>query len=319
MKETIKPLIIEIQKYFKTFAPQNIDGDFKIAELKDIDNFEFSAKQPLFSFKKFLIPECEEIIKYQRNKEVSEYKNNKIAVLGAGLQDLKYILLYDLAFKNDPIYQARRKNILVIAHNLVPGPEKNFARMEFQEDSLKSFPYDIFTILKGEEAEFVAGSKAGKNILEKISLPFRDLSWREIVIPKKMPEIPAKIQAKLFAEENLSVWDKLNDRCIRCGKCSVVCPTCFCFRIDDKPDLKKGEGSRQRCWDSCFFDEFHEVAGGHDFKPEIKNRIHFWYYHKFARIPKEFNMTGCVGCKRCHTVCPADIDIQKVLDSIINN
>lgn len=322
MEESIKELIKKIGEEYRLFAPQKIGDDFVIAELKNPRAWQPNRQQSLFSFKKFFIPECEVLTEYEKTKQKETKDEEKTSLIGLNLLDLKYVLLYDLVFANDNNYQQRRQNIFILAHNQVPPPEENFTRKEFGEKDLMDFSYDIFLILDEDNptnAKFVAGSKKGKEILKQCNLEHQDLAWREAHPPQQLGDVPAKIQRKLLFPHNEKPWEELNERCIRCGKCTIVCPTCFCFRLDDKPALKNGGGARQRCWDSCFFDEFHEIAGGHDFNPEIKNRIHFWYYHKFVRIPKEFNMTGCVGCKRCHRVCPAGIDIQEIIKGILES
>ena len=320
MEEPIKKLLEKIAEEYRLFAPQEIEDGFAIAELENLAAWRPSDRQPLFSFKKFFVPACETLMKYEGAKQEETANKEKIGLVGLNLLDLKYVLLYDLVFANDSNYQQRRQNIFIVAHNQVPPPEENFTHKEFGEEDLMNFSYDVFLVFgkdSQKDALFVAGSKKGKEVLERCNLEYKDLAWREAHQPQKLEEIPAKIQRRLMFPHNEKVWEELNERCLRCGKCTIACPTCFCFRLDDKPELEKGTGERQRCWDSCFFDEFHEVTGGNDFNPEIKNRIHFWYYHKFARIPKEFNMTGCVGCKRCHRVCPAGIDIQEVIKKIL--
>jgi len=319
MNTLLKPLINELQKRSEIFAPQKTEEGFAIEKLENPENFEFTAQQPLFSFKKFFVPERETLIEYAGTKQREARDENKnISLLGLNILDLKYVLLYDLVFAKDTNYQKRRQNIFIVAHNLAPDKENNFTERKFDEEVLRDYPYDIFVILDHKtQPGLTAGSKKGREILEYLGLEHRDLSWRQIKKPALLPPHPEKIRQKLMAQKNEKLWEELNERCLRCGKCTMVCPTCFCFRIDDKPALGGQTGERQRCWDSCFFDEFHEVTGGHDFHPAIKNRIFFWYFHKFARIPKEFNLTGCVGCKRCFKVCPANIDIEKVLDAIL--
>ena len=112
-------------------------------------------------------------------------------------------------------------------------------------------------------------------------------------------------------------------KCIECGKCSLVCPTCFCYEVFDQPELEKNTGTRQRRWSSCFYADFSEVAGPESdkMKPKFlkntKHRIRFWYEHKFVRCPDQFSVSGCVGCGRCSKVCPVGIDIKKVLQEIL--
>ncbi|PJE59885.1 MAG: hypothetical protein COU85_01245, partial [Candidatus Portnoybacteria bacterium CG10_big_fil_rev_8_21_14_0_10_44_7] len=237
MQKTVKTLIAEVQKKRPVFAPQEIAGGLVIAKLKNPDNFIVRPQHPLFSFKKFFVPAKETLLFYNHNRQKMPRPGKKIALAGLGLQDLKYVLLYDLVFQNDPLYQQRRKSIFLIAHNQTPGPESNFAHMEFSENALKEFPYDIFLILEKGDVRFAAGSLAGKKILRKINQPFADFSRHQVFRPAVLPEIPQKIQQKMLAAENLPIWEELNKKCLRCGKCSVVCPTCFCFRLDDQPAL----------------------------------------------------------------------------------
>lgn len=319
MHKHLKPLFREIKKEYKFFGPVKNNREVIIQEIVDPDNYEFTQKQPLFSFKKFFLPSDEPLFDYDNFRIQKGGHEEKIALLGANILDLKYILLYDLVFAQDQNYQRRRQNLLILAHNLVPESQENFTHRQFDESVLMQNSYDIFFVFNGnQKVDLVAGSKKGKAILEDFKIPFRDLAWRQIRKPAFFEGIPQKIQQNLLAEKNQKVWEELNERCLRCGKCTLVCPTCFCFRLDDQPNLEEQTGQRKRCWDSCFFDEFHEVGGGHDFQPAIANRIHFWYFHKFARIPKEFNMTGCVGCKRCFRVCPAGIDIEETIKKLLS-
>lgn len=108
------------------------------------------------------------------------------------------------------------------------------------------------------------------------------------------------------------IWQDLGKRCIECSRCTIVCPTCFCFRFEDE-----SSGKRKRVTDSCFFQDFSEVAGKHKFLNFTAVRIYFWYYHKFVRIPEEYNLHGCVECGKCTKNCPVGIDIEKVLNKIL--
>ena len=109
------------------------------------------------------------------------------------------------------------------------------------------------------------------------------------------------------------IWRDLAKKCIECGQCTQVCPTCFCFRFEHN-----SSGECNRIADSCFFHDFSEVAGEHKFLDSTAKRLYFWYYHKFVRIPDEYNLPGCVMCQRCTKTCPAGINIKKVLNKILN-
>ena len=110
------------------------------------------------------------------------------------------------------------------------------------------------------------------------------------------------------------LWDELDKICIACGKCSQVCPTCFCFDFEDEP--LKDSIIRKRVCSNCFHPEFTEISGGTNYTKSVKEKLKFWYEHKFVRIPHEYKVPGCVGCNRCSNVCPVLININKNLSEL---
>lgn len=125
---------------------------------------------------------------------------------------------------------------------------------------------------------------------------------------------------------NDPIWDDLAKICLGCGICSYVCPLCYCTNLNDKIDLDNSQcssscslckGSRSRIWDSCLLDHFSQVAGKHNFRAKLRDRIYNWYQHKFVRFPKEYGQVGCTSCGRCIKYCPAKINYRKVLEEVL--
>lgn len=312
---------------YQVFAPQEEEKQIIIKEITDAKTAALTSQLSFYPWKKILVPDEEILFNYQ-NKELTAQMDvapKKIALLGINILDLRAILLYDAVFCNDPYYQARRENSLIIGYGfktiLADGEER-----KIDETELKNLPFDIFL---DESLNIFAGTKRGKEILEKTDCS--DYKFIEFAGHKYNKFLEDKMNLrrdKLKNKHNQKIWDELGKICIECGKCTIACPTCFCFRIDDQPKLscsQKSEtgqmGDRKRCWDSCYYQEFSEVAGSSQadkpkFLKTTAQKIHFWYYHKFARIPDEHNMMGCVGCHRCHAVCPVGINIEEIMKQV---
>jgi ferredoxin len=110
-------------------------------------------------------------------------------------------------------------------------------------------------------------------------------------------------------------WDNVAKRCLMCGNCTMVCPTCFCAAVEDITDLSGEEAERMQRWDSCFTMDFSRVAGG-NFRITPKSRYRQWLTHKFSSWVDQFGTFGCVGCGRCITWCPVGIDVTAEINSI---
>jgi len=109
-------------------------------------------------------------------------------------------------------------------------------------------------------------------------------------------------------------WKRVSDPCIGCGICTFLCPTCFCFDINDIGDRKKGQ--RIRVWDTCQFPEYSIHASGHNPRPTKSERQRQRFYHKYKYSIDNQQMIGCVGCSRCINLCPVNIDIVEVIDGV---
>ena len=111
-----------------------------------------------------------------------------------------------------------------------------------------------------------------------------------------------------------SRWEDVAKRCLACGNCTAVCPTCFCANFQDTTDLT-GAVQRQRSWASCL-DLAHSYVHGGPVRPSIKARYRQWATHKFSWWWDQFGTSGCVGCGRCITWCPANIDITEEIAAL---
>ncbi|MFA6215390.1 MAG: 4Fe-4S dicluster domain-containing protein [Patescibacteria group bacterium] len=304
------------------WAPQKINGELVFDTVFRPKDVVLTADLPLHSFKRVLVPPAEALFDYQNGKLKPGIKAPAQVIFGLTIPDLKAVTFLDQVFAKDNYFQERMKKALVIGHSLVPKAGYQFFIQHFTEDILEHLKFDIFLAVQKDSFIVYTGSKDGQKVLDD----FGDKSYQHIEyvgpIREEGPDAQMlKIKEKFY--ENPEIWQELGRRCIECGKCTLVCPTCFCFDIFDQPGLKASGGQRCRAWATCFYADFSEVAGVEidrkkpKFLPTTADRIRFWYEHKFVRCPKEFSLAGCVGCGRCTKVCPVGIDIKETLQKIL--
>ena len=118
------------------------------------------------------------------------------------------------------------------------------------------------------------------------------------------------IKDVLYAAAEHPRWDEVASRCLSCGDCTMVCPTCFCTSVEDRTSLAGEDVERWRVWDSCFTSGHSYLHGG-SVHAGIPSRYRQWMTHKLASWQDQFGTSGCVGCGRCIAWCPVGIDITE--------
>ncbi|MFH1193667.1 MAG: 4Fe-4S dicluster domain-containing protein [bacterium] len=310
---------------YQIFGPKERDGELHILELQSVPEAENLSRVPdspasrtaekPFGFvapadaagrpyKYFFTPIRETLYKYEKGKlNAPRVKEEKRAFFGMGLFDCKALELYDKVFEDDFYYQQNRKNTFIIGYSSVPLEK---IKTPFFEINLESAVFDIFI----EKDKFFARSKKGEEILKKCGIKYKLVKY----VPHKPDKKVLAIKKAMEASAESKMWDELGEICLACGKCTLACPTCFCFDFESKIGP---ECQTERCTGNCFYDDFSRLAGGHKFLNNPKEKIRFWYYHKFVRLPKDYGLPGCVDCGRCTAVCPVGINIQKNIERLL--
>ncbi|MEU8849495.1 4Fe-4S dicluster domain-containing protein [Streptomyces sp. NPDC048564] len=162
------------------------------------------------------------------------------------------------------------------------------------------------------------GSEAGAELLEQLPRRAADADTeataRTVVdaardrMGRALP--PVDLRALMGASLEAERWDDVAARCLTCGNCTMVCPTCFCTTTEEVTDLTGDHTERWQRWDSCFDLDFSYLHGG-PVRSSGRGRYRQWLTHKLSTWHDQFDTTGCVGCGRCITWCPAGIDITE--------
>lgn len=290
-------------------APVKTPKGIFIKEVGEEKRVDYSGKCPHDSWKRLFYPTKETLFadKVGRFSEAKS-KYPRVVLWGINIIDLKALNLFDLMFKDDPYYIERRKNVLVVGFS--PKPLRDYQNFSFKinVDILEHTNYDLF-ILKKDGFKLYSASETADKILKKARITPDVLISPEEVVQKD--EVVQKLQTLVGKSQDHPVWKTLNDRCIACGKCSIACPTCYCFDLIDTAEAKGA--TRERVWGDCFYSEFTRIAGNYIFLKNPGEKLFFWYTHKFSRFPAQTGYPGCVGCRRCYEVCPVFIDIEETL------
>jgi ferredoxin len=249
----------------------------------------------------------------------------RYAFLGVRSCDLHAVAIQDRVFLRDRFvdddYEARRRPAFFVAVNCSRAGGTCFcASMGTGPEVTGGHDLALTELLDADGHRFLvdAGTPRGAELLAE--LPHRPASDAERDAARAAVERTRAsmgrtldttgIRELLQANAEHPRWDDVAERCLSCGNCTLVCPTCFCSSTEDRTDLAGAEAEHVRVWDSCFTLEHSYVHGG-SVRRSGRSRYRQWMTHKLSTWIDQFGSSGCVGCGRCITWCPVAIDITE--------
>jgi ferredoxin len=287
------------------------------------------------SVKRFLFPPTLAIWRARRatdgTLEVTEPPAPpRYAFLGVRSCDLHAVAVQDRVFMGDghtdEDYAARRRDAFFVAVNCARAGGTCFCTsMGTGPRVTGGFDLVLTELLDGDGHRFLVepGSEQGEELLAE--LPARPPEPHELAAPAEQAERTAASMGRSLDTDGIREllhdnaehprWAEVADRCLSCGNCTMVCPTCFCSTAEDVTDLAGEEAQHTRLWDSCFTMEHSYVHGG-SVRGTTRSRYRQWMTHKLASWIDQFGTSGCVGCGRCITWCPVAIDITEEVAAI---
>jgi sulfhydrogenase subunit beta (sulfur reductase) len=309
-------------------------GTFRLKKREDQALFAYGVGQQ--SWKQFLFPPHQQL--WQAAREGSGFQIKppsgevpKFAFIGVHACDLHALEVQDRVFLQgryvDPVYRARREQALVVAVNCAGRVCGTGFCVSMGTGPRATAGFDLaFTEVLESGRHFLVteiGTARGAEIFREA--PHRSAAPEELEAAARLAEDTARhlgreldttgIKELLYGNYEHPRWDDVAGRCLTCGNCTLVCPTCFCHTMEDVTDLTGAVAERRRRLDVCFTVDYSYIHGG-SIRATPRSRYRQWLTHKLATWIDQFGCSGCVGCGRCITWCPVAIDITEEVRAI---
>jgi formate hydrogenlyase subunit 6/NADH:ubiquinone oxidoreductase subunit I len=327
-KDSLEKLFDILKQNSKTiYAPFTRNGKITFKTAENFAAITTGYIQTTESSKDIAFPRVEKLLDYSKNKEGMSVKGidfdeiPEVIVWGvrpcdaAGVGELSSIFNWDY---KDEIYNNRLAKVIVFGFSCNKADDYCFCTSVGGNPGNANGSDILFTKL-GEDGDYLAEiiTEKGQLIVSLASDLFEESEITEK--EKFLADVPVRfdheeIRSKLDKFFESPEWIDQSLRCLGCGACAYVCPTCACFDIQDEAHGKKG--SRVRCWDSCGFSHFTLHTSGHNPRDVQSQRWRQRIMHKFSYMPERLSVYGCTGCGRCSRACPVDMNILENLISI---
>ncbi len=329
-KDELIKLLADLSGDCQVFAPTLQNDSLVIEQINSAEEIALNASNTKKSVKGVLFPQRERLLSYDllKPEEMTEppFPDKQRVVFGIRPCDAKSLLVFDHVFNSkeypDPYYLNKRDNTLVISIGCNAPAGTCFCTATgggpFSTDGSDILLYET------KDAYIAQGlTEKGAAFLDD-NTAFIDADDSCAQVKEEMAAasneaIKSNLQTQSIKEKldkgfHDDVWDTLHEKCIGCGTCTYLCPTCHCFDIVDETTGETGE--RLRIWDSCMYPNFTLHASGGNPRSSGKQRMRQRVMHKFKYFVDNNDMIACTGCGRCIKHCPVNLDIREVLDKI---
>lgn len=328
----------ELATEHKVLAPR-YEGDALLFRRYDSEKGICLDRQATASPKKSVFPQSEELLNftYKKNPEdsskvvietIENIPEGSTVVFGCRPCDARGFTMFDRVYlegKNKDIYyQARRENTCFITLACEKGETTCFCNWlgsgpaDTSGSDVLMTPVSDGYFLQGvsEKGEKLLSSKLLSDGSGKIqeAEKFQETAEKSLSAAPDLSNTPKKL-LELF--DNMDFWDQVSSKCLSCGACTYLCPTCYCFNITDEEC--GNTGARIRSWDNCMSATFTAEASGHNPRLSKAHRLKNRVGHKFSYYPDLHDgVISCCGCGRCIKSCPAGVDIREIVLKAVN-
>lgn len=305
------------------YVPKEVSGVLKFAPYVSGDEMRLDVVNTTLPPKDLLFPQCQKMYHYGVDSTDKMFIDPIIesadqVLFGARSCDMRSIECLDDVFFTkgyvDEYYQAKRDRLTTIAIGCQQPGETCFCD-SMGVDPNRTPAADIQLRDLGDSYDVEVQTEKGQAIADALSGILEDGSGEAADVQCTLKVDSTDLKDRMaYHSGNDGFWDALSIKCLNCGTCTYLCPTCYCFDIDQENRFK--EGVRFRCWDSCMFSEYTEMAGGHNPRPSKTDRVRNRFMHKLSYFEDRYGKMLCVGCGRCVEKCPVALDITVLIDKV---
>lgn len=321
-KENMDTIFASMSESYDIFAPKVFEGEacfsdqdnIRYGKVTSLDEIEFGQKSE-YSFKEVLLSIQENLFYFTEDQVTIPKISDKGILIFLRSCDLCAVKRLDQIYLQNGPEDFYYKRIREKAKFILMGCEET-CKSGFcvSMGTNKAENYDLYLKVDAADGKVLVDCKD-----ETLTGYFADAQAAQVE-PDYVTEnvekvtLPKKLSAETFKNP---IWEEYGSRCIGCGRCNFVCPTCTCFTMQDiyyQENAKVGE--RRRVWASCQVDGYTDMAGGHAFRKSQGERMRFKVMHKIYDFEKRFGYTMCVGCGRCDDVCPEYISYSNCVNRL---
>lgn len=320
-KDKLPELLNAWAREARIFVPQEQDGVRNYLPWDGKGELALGVANTLEPPKDLLFPRTETMFNYELSGEGARLEearpgDEKQVVVGIRSCDARSLAIMDDVFLTkgyeDAYYKQRRNNTAFVGLACTESQPTCFCT-SFGIDPGRAEGVDVqmWPVEDGYLLEAVTDK--GKELLEQAKTVLADAGEEKVPEAAK-PGLSVDVEGvteKLQKMFEHPYWSEVCRKCLGCGACTYLCPTCHCFDI--QRENRGNSGYEFRCWDSCMFSEYTRMAGGHQPRPSKKERLRNRFLHKLQYFPERYGKFACVGCGRCLDRCPVNMDITGVI------
>ena len=328
-KEDLREFLESSEQFGELWGPVHKGKVYVYDKIDHFSNLILEPTRALLSVKKLIHPPQFNMFRYEGEGHETLLEDiPRRVVFGVPPCDIHGVLILDDLFSRyypDPYYLKRRERTAILGVSFCTPTEGCLCKSMGTDVVEEGFDL-FFSDLEDFYLVWVGSSLGDDMVRAKPDLLKNSITRRHLdrfIECKKerdkrftrsidMTVIPDIMELSYGSH----IWEEIGERCLECGACTMVCPTCNCYNVIDEPSLSGFRGERGRYWDCCIFAEYSLVAGGHNFRETRADRLRLWYSHKL----KSFGHSGkpaCVGCGRCIDTCPVDINVLAVARGLL--